>query len=141
MFITGVTPLTGALSHEVDHIPWQQSNYMHVLVTTLLKKTQQHESSVFTVCLGNEAPATLPVVPDHKVPAAEAPPQAPPLQTGTIHLTSDLQTSCQDALDRQASPPLEPTHPLPTTSPSPGCYDGRSKIRSHFPVMWSVSGW
>lgn len=64
MVITEIAPLTGALSREVNNVPWQQSNYMHVLVTKLqtrLKKMQLHKSSAFTVCIGNEAPVTLTV--------------------------------------------------------------------------------
>lgn len=45
MVITGVAQLTGALSRELNNVPWRQSNYMHVLVTTTANQAENDDAS------------------------------------------------------------------------------------------------
>lgn len=152
MVITGVAPLTGALSRELNNVPWRQSNYMHVLATTTANQAENDDAShqSFHHLRGKQGScsASRSRLPDPSRHRASASP--PPALCTTDFLSRHTRSSSDpDDPSRTSScphtaTPLQP-HPFPpvtsqlSASASPGSHDGRSKIRFHFSIMWSVS--
>lgn len=148
MVIPGVAPLTGALSREVNNVPWRQSNYMHVLVTATANQAENDAAARVvrdsTICVANEAPA-LPVVPVDRIPGCRGASASPP----TPRPPSAPPTSCQDAQDHQATQATRlgltsgrPRAPTPTSHISTLCVCisrmARREIQDKIPLFRHV---